>query len=512
MRQGVLPFQYAEEKSGKGLTGLAGLGLYLDLMHAAKLPASMERHVYARKGGQGYADRQVLTALMLLQLAGGDAVDDLRVLEKDEGFCLVLRKVEYWGLLRKARRGLERRWRKERSRTVPSPSAAMRYLAGFHEASEEEKRQPHTAFIPAPNTALRGLGRVNRDLIAFVQKGDPKKTATLDMDATLVETEKDEALYSYKHYKAYQPLTTYWAEQGVVVHSEFRDGNVPAGYEQCRVLEESTEQLPPGVEVVYHRSDTAGYQQEVLEYCAEGKNKRFGVIGFAIGVDVTPEFRQAVRGVEEKEWHRLERKIEREVEGVEKQEKVPTDQEWAEVCFVPQWIGRKKSSADYRYVAVREPVRQPPLEGMEEQLPFPTVTWSTQRYKVTGIVTNRDLPGPELIAWYRERCGKSEEAHKIMKEDLAGGKPPSGEFGKNAAWWGITALAFNLHRAMKRFLEPAWQDKRLKAERFALISLPGRVVQRGRQFMVRLSQGHPSFPLLVQARKGILAWAAMTGT
>jgi len=37
-----------------------------------------------------------------------------------------------------------------------------------------------------------------------------------------------------------------------------------------------------------------------------------------------------------------------------------------------------------------------------------------------------------------------------MKEDLAGGRLPSGNFGENAAWWGITILAFNLNAAMKQ--------------------------------------------------------------
>ena len=34
-------------------------------------------------------------------------------------------------------------------------------------------------------------------------------------------------------------------------------------------------------------------------------------------------------------------------------------------------------------------------------------------------------------------CGKSEEAHSVMKEDLAGRKLPSGKFGVNAAWWWV---------------------------------------------------------------------------
>ena len=126
-------------------------------------------------------------------------------------------------------------WRKERRRTVPSPSAVFRFLRAFHDEEEEKKRQPHTAFIPAPNEALEGLRKVNRDLAAFLQSRAPQTGATLDQDATLVEAQKKDALYSYQGDKAYQPLTTYWAEQDAVVDSEFRDGNVPAGHESRRV-------------------------------------------------------------------------------------------------------------------------------------------------------------------------------------------------------------------------------------------------------------------------------------
>jgi len=65
------------------------------------------------------------------------------------------------------------------------------------------------------------------------------------------------------------------------------------------------------------------------------------------------------------------------------------------------------------------------------------------RYKVFGVVSNRGLPGEEVIHWHRERCGKGEEVHAVMKNDLAGGQLPSGLFGVNAAWWAIVVLAFN---------------------------------------------------------------------
>ncbi len=60
--------------------------------------------------------------------------------------------------------------------------------------------------------------------------------------------------------------------------------------------------------------------------------------------------------------------------------------------------------------------------------------------------------GDRLIIWQQERCGKSEEVHKVMKEDLAGGNLPSGDFGENAAWWLIMVLSLNLNVIMKRLV------------------------------------------------------------
>src|SRR3990170_1311778 len=121
MAQGVLSFQYEEEKLESGATSLSGLPVYLDFAHVAGLRESIRRHVRVREGTQGWTDEQLIVSL------------------------IQTRKIE--------------------------------------------------------------------------------KTATLDMDATLVETSKAGALHSYKHYKAYQPLNVWWAERGMVLHTEFRDGN-----------------------------------------------------------------------------------------------------------------------------------------------------------------------------------------------------------------------------------------------------------------------------------------------
>ncbi|MFC1852458.1 hypothetical protein ACFL27_19850 [candidate division CSSED10-310 bacterium] len=98
--------------------------------------------------------------------------------------------------------------------------------------TKEKKRRGLLGQHLFPNTYLHGLVNINKDIVAFKQVHSPFQRATLDMDATLIETSKNEALEAmdcYKGFKAYQPLNTYWFEQDLVLHSEFRDGNVPAG-------------------------------------------------------------------------------------------------------------------------------------------------------------------------------------------------------------------------------------------------------------------------------------------
>jgi hypothetical protein len=504
MPQGVLSYKYEQEKQASGMTALAGLPVYLDLASVLGLGDHIRTHLQVK--AQGWTDEQMILSLILLNLAGGDCVDDLRILEKDEGFSEVLGRVETKGLSRQERRAMERRWRKEQHRSVHSPSALFRYLAAFHDPLEEKKREKGKAFIPAPNQYLSGLARVNRDMVASIQKRHPCPDATLDMDATLTATQKADALFSYEGYKAYQPFNVWWAEQELMLHTEFRDGNVPAGFEQLRVLKESLDMLPEGVKHVYLRSDTAGYQHDLLKYCERTNHTRFGRIEFAIGADVTKEFKKAVAEIEEPEWKPEVKEIEGKM--------VTTGKEWAEVCFVPAVICHSKKDPTYRYLATREPMHQPELPGMEGkvELPFQTLTMEAKRYKIFGIVTNRKTQGNALITWLHERCGKSEEAHSIMKEDLAGGKLPSGNFGENAAWWGITILAFNLNAAMKQLaLGGSWVVKRMKAIRFSLISLPGRVVSHARELVIRLAKDHPSLNILLAARQRILELGHASG-
>ena len=495
---GLLPYEFEEEPTKCELTGHAGLLPYIDLMCVLGVLKEADKKI-GIGGGQGWMDRQHVMGFVLLNIAGGECVEDVRLLEADEGLCQIVRQAERYGLSKTERASIEARFRKGRNRTFPSPTRLYEYLNEFHNGSEDAKRIEGRAFIPEKNEHLAGLSEVNKALIKSVAQYSVQTEATLDIDATLAETAKREALYCYDGYRAYQPITTYWAETGLVVLSEFRDGNVPAGYDMLRILKESIAALPPGVKKIRLRMDSAGYQHDVLRFCATGDEGSRDVIEFTVSNDMTEEFRREVMEVSEEDWQPLYR--------MERGRQVETGQEWAEVPYIPNKIAFTSKVKPYRYIAIRELVKQAVLPGMGDteaqiNLPFATVECNGLTYRVKGIVTNRDGAGDELIRWHYARCGKSEEVHAVMKTDLAGGTLPSGKFGANAAWWGMMVIAYNLHAAMRLLVLPeGMKKKRLKGIRFALIDVPGRVMCHARQLYVRLAKGHPALQWLVEMRR-----------
>jgi hypothetical protein len=146
-------------------------------MAASGLNAAIERHVRAA-GRQGWLDIQMVVAALLLNLAGGDCVEDIERLERDSGSAAILRRVEADLLTRGQRRSLQARWRRKRGRATPSASALSGWLERFHDPAAP-KAVAGAAFIPAVTQELEGLWRANAALLAFMQKHRPAAAATL---------------------------------------------------------------------------------------------------------------------------------------------------------------------------------------------------------------------------------------------------------------------------------------------------------------------------------------------
>jgi hypothetical protein len=236
----------------------------MDLLSKIGLSEIIGRHLHLRTKKNSWSDADEITALLLLNIAGGDCVDDIDILNADQGFCKLLKQLQLreQKLPRQQRRLLSREWEKNPQRLFPSQTAIRSFLKAFHSEPlmAERKISDVKSFIPRESEPLLALGKINAELISFIQQNTPSKFATIDIDATLLSTNKEEARYCYKKFKSYQPLNAWWDEQKVILNTEFRDGNVGAAYEVLRFLKNTLQHLPDGVETVSVRSDTAAFQ------------------------------------------------------------------------------------------------------------------------------------------------------------------------------------------------------------------------------------------------------------
>jgi len=355
---------------------------------------------------------------------------------------------------------------------------------------------------------------------------NPLSCITLDQDATFINTNTKNALTNYHGEKSYAAFNTYSPEYDMVLGTQFRDGNVPAGHGQLKELQRVLSLIPTGIEKVNLRSDSAGYQIEVLEYCNEGRNERFGVIDFTISCSVTKGFREAAKAVPASDWKPITKEV--TCGGIKIRKE--TGREYATVPYVPQWAGNSKNTPEYRFIAVREKFRgKLSPRSSEGQLLIPEMIEYMEVeneqikklhltempgdvYKIFGLVTNMiEKDGEELVKWHHERCGKSEELHRILKTEIAGGHIASRKFGANAAWWNIAVLAHSLLSLFKHnFLPKECQKSRPKTLRFKFFVTLGRIVSHARRAVLKIREGRVA-EWFMYVRDRLMSFCAATG-
>ena len=155
---------------------------------------------------------------------------------------------------------------------MPSPAAALKFLYRFHDEAAIQKAQQklgvgQVSYIPAENEPLRGLAQVNADVVKELGRRCPhQKIATVDLDATVIESWKREAKATYEGGNGYQPMLALWAEMNVVLADQFRDGNVPAIQDPLSAARRAFAALPESIEERYFRGDAACYESGLLSW------------------------------------------------------------------------------------------------------------------------------------------------------------------------------------------------------------------------------------------------------
>jgi hypothetical protein len=451
-KEGLLPFKLIEDESGEALTSYGGLPLVMETCEALGLAGLVKHYVRIKQRNRGYTESKYVESVIALMAAGGDCLEDIERLRSDAGLKLLLGE-------------------------MPSAEAVRFFLYGFHDEKLLESRPEEGAFIAAETEPLAGLWEVNREVVLKASRKEPLKEATIDQDATVVQSHKEQSQMTYLGERGYQPVINYWAEQDLILSDEFRDGNVPAGMNCLSSFLRAVCCLPQSVETIYFRSDSAAYQHKLLDVLREGvelHGKKVPVY-FAISADVSEALRGKIISVSEPVWKPL-RKLTGKglIEG---------RKEWAEVEFIPSAASVKRDMKPDRYLAIR--VR--PWQG--------ELFSDGNSYHYYAVVTNRwEMEGEELLRWQRERCGSVEKVHDVVKNDLAGGVMPCGRFYANAAWWRLNCLCYNVISVMKRKALPKiFWPARMKALRFHLIGVAAKVVSHARVMFLKVTEGLISY-------------------
>jgi hypothetical protein len=402
------------------------------------LPNLIAANLSLRKRQRGFSEGQMIESICLLQTVGGECPEDMGLLVGDE--CL--------------ERGL--------GYSLPKTTAVREFLELFHD-KELEKQRPERevqkSFIFPSSEAISDLQQVQSGLVRHIarryqEQGQALRIATVDQDATIIESHKKAAYAHYDEGRGYQPMVAVWAEADLVLADEFRDGNVPAKQDPLTCAKWAFAALPENLSQRYFRGDSACHEKELLDWLKHPDREKEpgGRIGFAVSAVMSEPLAQALRQVAERDW----KTFGKEDDG--------TLRQWAEVDFVPGEKYEHKESQPLRYVGLRLLKPQGLLfkDGSDRHF--------------HAVVTNQKIDGGRLLEWHREKAGTVEHTHDEVKNELGGGHLPSQRFGVNSAWFKMSLLTYNIVSAIKGLcLEGEERTARMKRFRLLVVHLAGRM-------------------------------------
>ena len=250
--------EFKIERTDEQLTAHGGLALLAEYNHGMGLRELSDRHLTGPGSNRGYAPSVFVDSLVLLLQAGGQSLEDLRELEQEAG----LRK----------RVGRDQ---------IPDPdtvgdglrSACALHLSAVLTAQAGADRRMGDP--QAGQAGLHGLGQVRDLLNQRILRRDKITEYTLDVDATQIEAENQEAQWTYQGVKGYMPMLGFLFETPVCLSEEFREGRVSPGSGQLSFYRGCKARMPAGKRIAYYRADSASYQAELINeleangvYCA----------------------------------------------------------------------------------------------------------------------------------------------------------------------------------------------------------------------------------------------------
>jgi hypothetical protein len=417
------------EATEDDVTGVAGIALFGELLDHLGLVQAADRRGLRPIGPGGYSGGECYRPVVELQLAGGDFISDVSLLQDEATRRL---------------RG---------SHALPSHTTLYRFLAGAD------------------------LGRVaktqatNRDMLrrAWAMGGAPEPgILTIDPDATYIDTygkHKEGSTFSYKGEVQMSPLVGVCGETGEVLALRARGGSAHPGKKLASFLGECVAAVPKEARHLYQlwvRVDSAGHSKSVVEEAVR-HNAAFTITA------------------------RQDKRIRKTIEALA----TNPDTAWVAALGDEAALGSEVAETSYRFAGrdLRLIVRRQP-KAAGEQLAFDDLGGFRFQAVLTNIPPIFGAMA-EVEHRHRLRGGAPEEAIRQLKEDFGMNHAPLQSFAANWLWWLAATLAYNVARWVRVLALPAsFRTCRGKRLRTSFFNVPARVVRSARRIHLRLPRAY----------------------
>jgi len=405
MNQTVLSFKLTTTK--ENLTAHAGLALFGEFCAAMKLSEQINRHLPQPGSAKGFMPSVYVQSLILMLHGGGRSLEDMRILSNDAGLKPLL------------------------GMTVPSSDAMGNWLRRM-----------------GSSTGLNGLKAVQNKQLKWAMRRDSLKGYTLDIDASQIVAKKYAAHYSYKNEKGYMPMLGHLAENGLIVHEEFREGNETPASRNREFIQACKTNMPKGKHIARLRADAATYQADVINDCERDD------IVFAIAAKKDEAVTDVIKAIPASAW------------------KPYSDGEIAST------IHCMNDTEAFTLVVFRKG-RQLELDG------------EGSAYFYHAVATNSGDDAATVMSWYRMRGEHSENRIKELKIGFGMERMPCGQFDANAVFFRIGCMAYNLFVMFKTHVLPSeWKKHQVQTVRWRLYQMAARITQHARSLWLKVSSAH----------------------
>jgi len=295
---GEFLFQLDPEPLEECVTAYAGIPLCVQAARSLDVPGRVKQHLRIKQRDRGLDEAGYVESFLVLNALGGDCIEDFERLREDEGLAEML------------------------GHDIPSCATARQFLYEFHDASKLEQAQRElpagqVSSIAEESGPLRALAQVNQEMVQEVGRRCPdQRIAPVDLDSTIIESDKREARPTYQGGSGYQPMLA----QG----------------------------LPPTVQEYYFRGDSGCWEKGLLYGLRDEKRAGGpqGPITFGISVRMTPNLKKHIERLPEHQWkaYREDSDVVRECADV--------------LNYWPEDDGRPEGAGPLRYIAIRVRKRQ----------------------------------------------------------------------------------------------------------------------------------------------------------